>query len=33
MNTYWNGTGNYQEDYDELYKLVPISGTSKVLAG
>jgi len=33
MNTYWNGTGNYQKDYDELYKLVPISGASKVLAG
>lgn len=27
--TYWNNKGTYQDDYDELFKLVPPSGEAK----
>ena len=33
-NSYWNGTGKHQEEYDKLYsKLVPSSGSSETLNG
>lgn len=33
MKTYYNEQGKYQSDYDRLWKFVPISGKSEVLAG
>ena len=32
-NTYWNGKGKYQSQFDELIKLMPGSGKSDVIAG
>ena len=32
-NTYWNGTGKYQSQFEELVKLMPGSGNSDVVAG
>jgi len=32
-NTYWNGQGKFQKEFDEIIKLMPPSGNSDVLAG
>ena len=32
-NTYWNGTGQYQSQFDEFIQLMPGSGNSDVVAG
>jgi hypothetical protein len=32
-NTYWNGTGKYQTQFDELIKLMPASGSCDTMAG
>ena len=32
-NTYWNGNGKYQAEFDELLDLMPGSGKSDVVAG
>ena len=32
-NTYWNQSGKFQKEFDEIIKLMPGSGASDVLAG
>lgn len=32
-NTYWNGKGKYQEDYERLLELMPASGKAATVAG
>ena len=32
-NTYWNHSGKFQKEFDEIIKLMPSNGNSDVLAG
>lgn len=32
-NTYWNHSGKFQKEFDEIIKLMPLMGASDVLAG
>lgn len=32
-NTYWNDSGKFQKEFDELVKLMPMMGASEVKAG